>query len=122
VTLPGGPYSLDVTLINGRYYFVGWLPNADVTKQGLWLTSSSTPDGSATGDFAKWVPLIYDANGTWWHTADSQSLAEHVAGLVGPTLVVENGVYWLYYSGVRRDADGLWTSYGRVQVNASALR
>ncbi|MCX6624282.1 MAG: hypothetical protein NTY38_25105, partial [Acidobacteria bacterium] len=122
-TLPGGPYSIDVTFINGRYYFVGWLPNAnDANKQGLWMVSSSTPDGSANGDFTKWVPLVYDANGTWWHSADPESLASHTAGLVAPTLVNENGTYWLYYHGVRRDADGLWTSLGRVQVNQTALQ
>jgi hypothetical protein len=121
--LPSGPYSIDVAYLNGRYYFVGWVPNADPLQQGIWLTSSSTPDGSAEGDFSKWVPLIYDANGTWWHSADPQTLESHTAGLVAPTLVEDtNGTYWLYYNGVRLDSDGLWTSIGRVQVNASALQ
>ena len=121
--LPGGPYSIDVTVINGRYYFVGWLPNAsDSSSQGLWLTSSSTPDGSAAGDFSTWVPLLYDNNGTWWHSADASTLASHEAGLVAPTLVYDNGVLWLYYSGVRKDADGLWTSLGRAIVDPSVLR
>ena len=121
--LPGGPYSIDVTVINGRYYFVGWLPNAsDASSQGLWLTSSSTPDGTAAGDFSTWVPLLYDNNGTWWHSADTATLAAHEAGLVAPTLVYDNGVLWLYYSGVRKDAGGLWTSLGRAIVDPSVLR
>ena len=122
--LPGGPYSVDVSVINGRFYFVGWIPNTtDPSSQGLWLTSSSTPGGTATGDFHAWVPLLYDNNGTWWHSADAVTLASHQAGLVAPTLLFEAGALWLYYSGVRRENDGsFWTSIGRAAVDLAALQ
>jgi hypothetical protein len=120
--LPGGPYSMDVSMINGKFYFVGWIPNeADLSKQGLWLVSSTTPDGSAPGDFTNWLPLLYDNNGTWWHAADPGVLATHEAGLFAPTLALENGTLWLYYSGVRKDGDGLWTSIGRAVVDPNVL-
>lgn len=120
--LPGGPYSIDVTMINGKLYFVGWVPNQDPSQQGLWMVSSTTPDGKAAGDFSKWTPLLYDNNGTWWHSADAQSLLTHEAGLFAPTLVHENGALWLYYSGTRKDADGIWTSVGRALVDPAVLR
>lgn len=119
--LPGGPYSISVTMIGGKFYFVGWVPNADVNKQGLWLVSSTTPDGSASGDFTNWLPLLFDGNGTWWHTGNAQSLASHQTGVAAPILIQENGLLWLYYSGVREDADGYWTSVGRASVDPAVL-
>lgn len=120
--MPNGPYSLNVSVINRKYYFVGWLPNADVSKQGLWMASSSTPDGSAPGDFRNWIPLLYDNNGVWWHTGDAASLAAHEAGLFAPVLVLENGLLWMYYSGNRQDApSNLIVSLGRAQVDPKVL-
>lgn len=121
-TLPAGPYSIDVAIVNGKYYFFGWIPNtADPSREGLWMVSSTTPDGHAAGDFSRWTPLVYDRNGTWWHASQGQAGA-HETGLFAPTLVNENGTFWLFYSGVRADPDGAWTSLGRIQLSPTIFR
>jgi hypothetical protein len=121
--LPGGPYSIDVAVVGGRYYFVGWLPNpANPPQQGLWMVSSSTPDGSAPGDFSDWKPLVYDNNGVWWHSASPELLDQHQAGLFAPALAYENSQLWVYFSGVRQDSEGLWTSLGRALVDPTVLQ
>ena len=119
--LPGGPYHVDVALIRNRLYFTGWVPGDSTHKQGLWVVSSSTPDGNKAGDFSDWRPLLYDTNGTWWHDP-GPSPETHEAGLFAPALVYDGTQLWLYFQGVRRDQDGVWTSVGRAQVSMGILK
>jgi hypothetical protein len=119
--LPGGPYHVDVSFINGRFYFVGWVPgSATLLDQGLWVVSSTTPDGSAAGDFSDWRPLLSDSNGTWWHDPGPNP-ASHEAGLFSPTLVLDGGLLSIYYSGTRQDSNGFWSSIGRASVTSAIL-
>ncbi len=101
-----GPFSLDVLLKDGRYYFAGFLYNQqDLSKQGLWITRSSTPDGGARGDFSEWHPLIFENNGVKWHDSGLESSKCHVTGLFAPTLREEDGRVWLFYHGYHRTGD-----------------
>ena len=118
--LPAGPYHLGVSLMNGRLYFVGWIPGSTAANQGLWVVSSSTPDGSAAGDFSDWRPLLYDGDGVWWHDPGPDPTS-HQLGLGGPTLVSDGSLLWLYYCGTRQDSSGNWVSVGRAQVDASII-
>ncbi len=98
-----GPFSLDVFVRDGHYYFAGFLYNRqDLSKQGLWMTRSSTPDGSAHGDFTDWHPLIFENNGTKWHDSGLESSKCHVTGLFAPTLREEGGTVWMFYHGYHR--------------------
>ncbi len=98
-----GPFSLDVFVKNGHYYFAGFLYNQqDLLKQGLWITESSTPDGSAAGDFTNWHPLIFENNGVKWHDSGLVSSKCHATGLFAPTLREENGQVWMFYHGYYR--------------------
>ncbi len=101
-----GPFSLDVLVKDGQYYFAGFLYNHDdLYKQGLWITRSSTPDGSRAGDFTDWHPLIFENNGVKWHDSGLESSKCHVTGLFAPTLREENGRVWMFYHGYFRTAD-----------------
>ncbi|MDF1743194.1 MAG: hypothetical protein P1V19_05830 [Gimesia sp.] len=101
-----GPFSLDVLVKNGRYYFAGFLYNQqDLRKQGLWITESSTPDGSAAGDFTNWYPLIFENNGVKWHDSGLVSSKCHATGLFAPTLREENGQVWMFYHGYHRTGE-----------------
>lgn len=101
-----GPFSLDVLVRDGRYYFAGFLYNHDdLSKQGLWITGSSTPDGSARGDFTDWHPLIFENNGVKWHDSGLESSKCHATGLFAPTLREENGKVWMFYHGYYRDGE-----------------
>ncbi len=98
-----GPFSLDVLVKDGRYYFAGFLYNhQDLLKQGLWITSSSTPDGTGPGDFSDWHPLIFENNGVPWHDSGLESSKCHATGLFAPTLREENGKVWMFYHGYYR--------------------
>ncbi|MCB1593014.1 MAG: hypothetical protein KDI90_11250 [Alphaproteobacteria bacterium] len=98
-----GPFSIDVLVKDGQFYFVGFLYNQDdLSKQGLWITRSSTPDGSAVGDFSEWHPLIFENNGVWWHDSGLVSSKCHVTGLFAPTLREEDGKIWMFYHGYYR--------------------
>lgn len=98
-----GPFSLDVFVKNGHYYFAGFLYNQqDLLKQGLWITESSTPDGSAAGDFTNWHPLIFENNGVKWHDSGLVSSKCHATGLFAPTIREENGQVWIFYHGYYR--------------------
>ena len=103
-------------LLNGNFYFAGWIPSVDdpntsedeFLQQGLWITSSSTPDGSAPGDFEDWSPLLFDHNGPSWrpcnidpnscNQVDGNRCRCHQDGLIGATLKKEGNKYWLFYS------------------------
>ena len=101
-----GPFSIDVLVRNGRYYFAGFLYNhQDLYKQGLWITSSSTPDGSAAGDFTDWHPLIFENNGVKWHDSGLESSKCHATGLFAPTLREEDGKVWMFYHGYYRTGE-----------------
>jgi len=101
-----GPFSVDVLVKDGRYYFAGFLYNhQDLYKQGLWITRSSTPDGSAQGDFAEWHPLIFENNGVKWHDSGLESSKCHATGLFAPTLREEGGKTWMFYHGYYRTGD-----------------
>lgn len=98
-----GPFHLDVFVKNGYYYFTGFLYNQqDLSKQGLWLTRSKTPDGSGEGDFKDWYPMIFENNGVFWHDSGLESSKCHETGLFSSTLKEENGQYWLFYHGYFR--------------------
>ena len=98
-----GPFSIDVLVKNGIYYFAGFLYNQqDLSKQGLWITRSSTPDGSASGDLSEWHPLIFENNGVEWHDSGLESSRCHATGLFAPTLREENGQVWMFYHGYYR--------------------
>ena len=97
-----------------------WAPGgAGQGNQGLWVVSSATADGSAAGDFSDWRPLLYDSNGVWWHDPGANPVT-HQAGLFSPTLVSDNGL-WLYYTGVRQDSSGFWSSVGWASVSSNIL-
>jgi hypothetical protein len=101
-----GPFSLDVMVRNGRYYFAGFLYNSrDLSKQGLWLTHSSTPDGSAPGDFEDWYPLLFENNGVYWHDSGPESSRCHATGLFAPTLREDQGRLWMFYHGYYRTGE-----------------
>ena len=74
----------------------------DLSKQGLWITRSTTPDGSAEADFIDWRPLIFENNGVAWHDSGLESSKCHATGLFSSTLKEENGVFWLFYHGYYR--------------------
>ena len=98
-----GPFSLDVFVKDGQYYFAGFLYNQqDLSKQGLWITRSSTADGSAAGDFTEWHPLLFENNGVPWHDAGLESSKCHATGLFAPTLREEGGKVWMFYHGYYR--------------------
>jgi hypothetical protein len=98
-----GPFSIDVLVIDGQFYFAGFLYNQkDLSKQGLWITRSSTPDGSAQGDFSEWHPLIFENNGVEWHDSGLESSRCHATGLFAPTLRIEDGQVWMFYHGYFR--------------------
>lgn len=98
-----GPFSIDVLVKDGQFYFAGFLYNqADLSKQGLWVTRSSTPDGSAPGDFSEWHPLIFENNGVKWHDSGLESSKCHATGLFAPTLREEDGKVWMFYHGYYR--------------------
>jgi len=98
-----GPFSIDVLVRDGIYYFAGFLYNQqDLSRQGLWLTRSSTPDGSAAEDFKNWYPLIFENNGVEWHDSGFESSKCHATGLFAPTLREENGKVWMFYHGYYR--------------------
>ena len=98
-----GPFSMNVFVKNGQYYFSGFLYNQhDLSKQGLWVTRSSTPDGSKSGDFTVWHPLIFENNGIKWHDSGLVSSKCHATGLFAPTLHEENGKVWMFYHGYYR--------------------
>ncbi len=98
-----GPFHMDVLVKNNKFYFAGFLYNqADITKQGLWLTTSTTPDGSAPGDFSKWYPLIYENNGISWHDSGRESSKCHKTGLFSATIKEDAGKTWLFYHGYFR--------------------
>ena len=101
-----GPFSVDVLVKDSRYYFAGFLYNhQDLNKQGLWITSSSTPDGSGRGDFSTWHPLIFENNGVEWHDSGLESSKCHATGLFAPTLREEDGKVWMFYHGYYRTGD-----------------
>ena len=101
-----GPFSLDVLVKDGRYYFAGFLYNQqDLLKQGLWITRSSTPNGAAPGDFTQWHPLIFENNGVKWHDSGLESSKCHATGLFAPTLRDENGKVWMFYHGYYRTGE-----------------
>ena len=98
-----GPFSLDVLRKDGWYYFAGFLySQEDLSKQGLWMTRSSTPDGSSADDFTDWHPLIYENNGVKWHDSGLESSRCHAIGLFAPTLREENRKVWMFYHGYYR--------------------
>lgn len=98
-----GPFSLDVLVKDGRYYLAGFLYNhQDLSKQGLWITHSRTPDGSGPGDFTDWHPLIFENNGVAWHDSGLESSKCHATGLFAPTLREEDGKVWMFYHGYYR--------------------
>ena len=98
-----GPFHLDVFVKQGTFYFTGFLYNQeDLSRQGLWITSSRTPDGSKQGDFRVWQPLLYENNGTAWHDSGLTSSTCHATGLFSATLKEEDGRYWLFYHGYYR--------------------
>ena len=101
-----GPFSLDVLVRDKHFYFAGFLYNQqDLYKQGLWITYSTTPDGSAPGDFTKWYPLIFENNGVKWHDSGLESSKCHVTGLFAPTLREEDGKVWMFYHGYYRTGE-----------------
>ena len=101
-----GPFSLDVLVMDGRFYFAGFLYiQQDLSKQGLWITHSTTPDGSASGDFKDWYPLIFENNGVKWHDSGLESSKCHVTGLFAPTLREEDGKVWMFYHGYHRTGE-----------------
>lgn len=98
-----GPFHIDVFVKGGYFYFTGFLYNhKDLSKQGLWITRSRTPDGSGKGDFSEWHPLIFENNGVHWHDAGLESSRCHATGLFSSTLKEENGTFWLFYHGYFR--------------------
>jgi hypothetical protein len=123
---PNGPYHVDVFDYNGRFYLLGWLPGAapGYTTQGLFLTaSSSLPGNVGDGDFRTWQPLLYDKFGPGWRTLNitSASLENHTLGLFGSTVEIENGRFYLFYHGVRRQ-DGIeFASIGRAHITPACI-
>jgi hypothetical protein len=98
-----GPFSVDVFVKDGYFYFSGFLYNhQDLSKQGLWITRSTTPDGSAPEDFNTWHPLIFENNGVKWHDSGLISSKCHVTGLFAPSLREDNGKVWVFYHGYFR--------------------
>ena len=98
-----GPFSIDVLIYDSQFYFAGFLYNQeDLSKQGLWITRSSTPDGSAQGDFSEWHPLLFENNGVKWHDSGLVSSKCHATGLFAPTLHEEDGKVWMFYHGYYR--------------------
>lgn len=118
-----GPYHIDIFPYDGSFYFNGWIPDdGSFENQGLWLTKSSTPDGSGSSDFEDWALLLKDNGGPSWRIPVynvSSGLTNHDQGLFGSTIKEENGRFWLFYHAVQEDSDGSgnrWARIGRAEI------
>ncbi len=96
-----GPFHSYVFTFNGRFAVIGWVGNPeDVSKQGLYMVSSSTPDGSKPGDFTDWVPVIYEDDGTDWHYSGKKASECHSTGLFSSIIQYDKGSFWVFFTGI----------------------
>ena len=129
--LGSGPFHLDVTKFNNQYIFVGWVCDPTLKNQGLWLVTSSTPDGSAPGDFTKWKPILMEKGGLPWYFTNDNGSKCHGTGLFSATLEIDRGELWVYFTGVGQrsgstkdpcvDVNDNVAHIGRIRLDASLL-
>ena len=106
--LPNGPYHLDAKRINGKVCLIGWLPNEDLNKQGIWFVSgNSILKEGVDSNFSNWKLLLSETFGPDWFAPKDTSLQKrHENGLFGSCLVQEGEDYWLFFHTVTRTSDG----------------
>lgn len=105
---PYGPYHLSASIINGKWYFVGWVGKSSTPYRGLWITTSSGPLKKSVKDFSNWQALLYEDSVAWATSNSSypQDLGNHQIGLFSAQLFNHGNDLQLFFHTVTKTADG----------------
>lgn len=123
VNLPNGPYHIDCALIDGKYYFTGWISRSPLSQQGLWCTISSSLDEGGSGDFYYWLPLLYEktSGDAWYVVNDGTKQANHEIGLFGSCLAKDGDNLFMFFHVVIFNGSNNIASIGGCNMNKKLL-
>jgi hypothetical protein len=96
---PNGPYHVTVKYLNNHFYFFGWLPKTDLSKQGIWRATSRIGEIKLE-NFQLVLPEM-----DWLKPSDPAKQKSHELGLFGCDIVYTDKWY-IYFNTVNRTPDG----------------